>query len=128
MKKIVVAVGLAISISAPVLAQDALLGKYSGSYRQQVGSQGEKTAGITLEILSVEGGAVKGKAARSRLGSLDNCGGEYSLEGKVNGNELFLKSTSSSVGSGDCSMVLRLTVEGSKLAGTLNKGNVQFSK
>lgn len=127
MKKIVFSVGIFLVFSGPAFAQQTLVGKYSGSFVQTT-NRGDVTAGLTLEVLAVEGDTVKGKAARASVGNRDGCAGEFTVEGKVKGNELELKSTASSVGAGDCSMALRLTVDGNKLVGTMNQSRAQLSR
>jgi len=127
MKRIVVSVGLAILFSAPVLAQHALVGKYTGSFVQRTGT-GEYTPGLTLEILTVEGDTVKGTAVRGAAGSSRGCAGEYPVEGKLKGDTLELKATTKGGPSGDCQLTLKLTVEGTKLVGTLLKYPAQLSK
>ena len=127
MNKIVVSAGLAVFFSAPVLAQHALVGKYTGSFVQRTGS-GEYTPGLTLEILTVEGDTVKGKAVRGAAGSARGCAGEYPVEGKLKGDTLELKATEKGGPAGDCQLTLKLTVEGNKLVGTLLKYPAQLSK
>ena len=127
MKRIAVSAGLAILFSAPVLAQHALVGKYTGSFVQRTGT-GEYTPGLTLEILTVEGDTVKGTAVRGAAGSARGCAGEYPVEGKLKGDILELRATKKGGQAGDCQLTLRLTVEGSKLVGTLLKYPAQLSK
>ncbi len=127
MKKIVVAAGLAISFSTPVLAQHALVGKYSGSFAQTT-SQGELHPGLTLEILAVEGDIVKGTAVRMALGPSRGCAGEYPVEGKVKGDTLALRATKKGGPAGDCDLTLRLKAEGNKLVGTMLNYKVELSK
>jgi len=109
-----------------------LLGKYSGSFSSST-PRGEVTTGITLEILSVDGDAVAGKAIRAPAarGGRSPCAGEFPVEGKVRGDTLELKGTEKGIkamGAGDCEMALRLTVDGNKLVGTINNSKAQLSK
>jgi hypothetical protein len=46
----------------------------------------------------------------------------------IKGDELELRATRKGGPAGDCGMVLRLTVEGNKLVGTMNKLKAQLSK
>jgi len=49
----------------------------------------------------------------------------------VRGDTLELRATEKgikAIGAGDCEMTLRLTVDGDKLVGTINKSNAQLSK
>ena len=127
MKKIVVSVGVFLVFSGPVIAQQTLLGKYSGSFMQAT-SLGDVSTGLTLEILTVEGDTVKGKAVRMAEGTRVSCAGEYPVEGKVKGDALELIATEKGGPAGDCPMTFRLTVEGSKLVGTMNNFKTQLSK
>lgn len=126
MKSIAIAAISALLFSCPVLAQQTLLGKYSGSFSMQ-DNRGQIVTGVTLEILGVEGDTVSAKAVRERSIQRSPCAGEYRLEGKLKGNALALKSISGP-GSGDCNLTMRLTVDGNKLAGTINKWDAQLSK
>ena len=127
MKNIVIAAVLALLFSCPVLAQQTLLGKYSGSF-VLITKRGDVNAGLTLEILTVEGDTVKGKAVRMAEGTRVSCAGEYPVEGKVKGDALELIATEKGGPAGDCPMTFRLTVEGSKLVGTMNNFKTQLSK
>jgi hypothetical protein len=129
MKNIVIAAVSALLFSCPALAQQTLLGKYSGTF-SYIDHRGEVHTGISLEILSVDGDSVSAKAVRAS-GSLRGrsaCAGEYQLEGKVKGDALELRVTEKGGGAGDCGMTLRLTVDGNKLVGTVNKNKAQLSK
>ena len=93
MKNIVFSAGIVFMLSGPVFAQQTLLGKYSGSF-MQTASRGDINIGITLEILSVDGDIVTGKAIRSQGGAgRSSCHGEYPVEGKVKGDALSLRAT-----------------------------------
>lgn len=128
MKKTVLSAGLAILFSAPVLAQHALVGKYTGSFVQPTPSQGDLMPGITLEILSVEGDTVKGTAVRMTAAASRRCAGEYPVEGTLKGDTLELKATTKGGPAGDCDLTLRLKVEGNKLVGTVLKYKAQLSR
>jgi hypothetical protein len=128
MKNIVIAAVSALLFSCPVLAQQTLLGKYSGTY-SFVDFRGDVVTGISLEILGVDGDKVSAKAVRASGSQRGRspCVGEYQLEGKVKGDALVLKSITSPA-AGDCSLNMTLTVDGNRLVGTINKGNAQLSK
>ena len=133
MRRIVYSAGIAIMLSGPVFAQQTLLGKYTGTFVQTGGRGGESTTGIALEILSVDGDNVAGKAIRAPAarGGRSTCHGEYPVEGMVKGDTLELRGTEKgikAIGAGDCQMTLRLTVDGNKLVGTVNKSQAQLSK
>jgi hypothetical protein len=126
MKMNVLGVGLVIFFSGGVLGQQTLLGKYTGTYVQAI-SRGDVNQSLTLEITSVDGDTVKGKAVRTaqRQGA---CNGEYPVEGTVKGNDLNLKSLAKGGPAGDCNMALKLTVEGNKLVGMMNSFKTELSK
>ena len=129
--KVVAAMAFAVLVSvvAGVYAQDALPGRYTGTYAFLGGSK-ENTVRLTLVIASVEGGIVKGTATNEgSTGRKNPCGGDYPMEGKYEGNKLQLKSTEKGGRVGDCGLSLNLTVEGNKLVGTTGAGyKVQLSK
>ena len=127
MKRIVVAAGLAFTFSCPVFAQQALLGKYTGTYIAKI-SSGERAMGLTLEITAVDGDIVKGKAFRTAFVPRPPCNGNYPMEGKLKGDSLVLRATEKGGPLGDCTMTLRLTVEGDKLVGTMNGVKARLSK
>lgn len=125
MKNSLIAAVLTVLFSCPVLAQQALLGKYSGTFSTVSRVGGNKLhVGLTLELTSLEDGIAKGKAVR--MGQ--TCSGEYPVEGTVKGSALVLRSTGKGGPTGDCGMVLRLAAEGNKLVGTMNKLEAQLSK
>jgi len=132
LKNILIAAASALLFSCPVLAQQTLLGKYSGSFSSFT-NFGQVITGITLEILSVDGDKVSATAVRARGGAAGRspCAGEYPVEGTVKGDTLVLRATEKgvkAVGAGDCGLMLRLTVDGNKLVGTVNKNEAQLSK
>lgn len=128
MKNIVIAAVSAFLFSCPVLAQQTLLGKYSGTF-SFYGQAGQfVTTGISLEIVSVDGDTVSAKAVRAPARGRSPCAGEYQLEGKVKGDALVLKSIERGGSAGDCGLNVSLTVDGNKLVGTINKRDAQLSK
>ncbi len=127
MKNNVLGVGLILFFSVSVFAQEALVGKYSGAFTQPT-RNGDQQVGLTLEISSVEGGAVKGTAVRMAPPGRGGCRGEYPVEGTVKGNELTLKATEKGGPAGDCNVNLKLTVEGNKLVGTMGQFKTTLSK
>ena len=127
MNKIIIAVGSILVFSCPVFAQQTLLGKYSGSFMQRT-HRGDYSAGLTLEIVSLEGDTAKGKVWRSSATQRGSCAGEYPVEGTLKDNALILKSTEKGGHAADCGVNLKLTVEGSKLVGTMNNFKAELSK
>lgn len=120
--------GLVVTIgSTCVYAQQDLVGKYTGTYPQST-PRGEVSLGLTLEILAVEGDTVKGKAVRIAAGQAGRaCAGAYPVEGTLKGDALELKATEKGA-TGDCGMVLKLMVEGTKLVGTIGNARTQLSR
>jgi len=120
-------VGIAVLLSVgSAYAQDALMGKYSGTY-----SKGKNTSGLELEITSVSKGVVKGNLSRiahrgGQGGS--NCTGASTVEGPLKGDTLRLRAAEKTGASGDCNANLQVKVEGNKLVGTFNGMDAQLSK
>ena len=128
MKPVAAMVFAVLSVAASAYAQDALVGKYTGSYALAVRDK-EITVRLTLVIASVEDGVVKGTATTASSGSRPPCDGDYPMAGKYEGNKLQLHATQKGGRTGDCSLALNLTVEGNKLVGTTGTGSqVQLSK
>jgi hypothetical protein len=127
MKKNVLGMGLLLIFSGAVFGQQALEGKYSGHY-VFLGSRGEINHGLTLEIASTEGGAVKGTATRMATGARTPCNGKYAVEGTLKDNQLNLRSLEKGGAASDCNVNLRLTVEGNKLVGTLGSLKTELTR
>jgi hypothetical protein len=111
-------------------ALNAVLGNYSGSY-MGTSAQGDRLQGITVDITSIEGESVKGKAVRmeaSLPGWPAMCNGPYNLQGTLKGSVLDLHSIGKSGPAEDCSMALQLTVSGRKLLGTVDGYKAELSK
>jgi hypothetical protein len=90
-----------------------LIGRYSGSLMND-GSP----VGITLQILSVEEGAVTATASHST----GRCQGDYRMTGTVTNDSLRMRSTHSGGRYGDCSFGFRVSVQGTKLVGQTTSG------
>ena len=126
--KIVFGAVVILCLSSAVFAQQTIIGKYTGTFVTLTRS-GDRAQGLTLEIASVEGDIVKGKATRYPSGQAGlGCQGEYPVEGTLKANELILKSTEKGGRAADCGMNLNLNVEGNKLVGTVNKNKAELSK
>ena len=106
---------------------DNVRGRYTGSYSMMT-VFGERPVGVTLEITSIEGGKVGGKATRMQVQGVPACWGDYNLQGTLKGKSLVLRSTQKSGPAGDCDMALQLTVSGTKLTGTVDGYSAKFSK
>ncbi len=109
-----------------VFAQEALVGKYSGSWVYP-SNRGDVSGTLALEVTSVDGETVKGKATRAAQ-IYGGCDGEYPVAGTLKGNELTLRSTTKGGRARDCNLTARFTVEGNKLVGTLGQFKATLSK
>jgi predicted anti-sigma-YlaC factor YlaD len=120
--------------ATPPAARDRLpalnaVGNYRGNYLGTSG-RGEQVQGITLEITSIDGENVKGKAVRMEIplpGWPATCNGNYNLQGTLKGNALALHSIESGRVQG-CNLTLQLTLEGRKLTGTVDGYKAELSK
>jgi hypothetical protein len=124
-----VAFGSGLLIFAALsLAQENLVGKYSGNFMLWTPSRGIIPIGILLEISSAADGQVQGKAIRyadSRAGR--GCEGEYKVAGTYEGNKIEMKSEPGGPAK-DCFMRLHLVAEGRKLKGKMGTFDVELSK
>lgn len=113
---------VALAVSMDALAQNSLLGTYSGSQPLK----NNKTAGVRLVIDSVDNGIVKGTASRSQKGA---CNGDYPVEGTLKDDNLVMKAIEKNGGAGDCNFKLKVKVVGDKLVGTgINDNPIELSK
>ena len=80
--------------------------------------------GVDLEITSVEGNTVKGVARNYA----QNCGGEYQMAGKLDGNNLGMASAQSLGAAGDCKFGFRVVVEGTKMTGKIGNYDLTLNK
>lgn len=129
--KSTVAVGLLLlSYSACVLAQEALVGQYSGFYVSKTNTGVEERNPLTLEIKTTEDGKLQGTATRLFVGrnlrGAAKCKGDYVLEGTYQDNTIVL--TGPGGAAGDCRTTLRLVVEGDKLTGRMNEFRAELSR
>jgi serine/threonine protein kinase len=91
----------------------ALVGRYTGKLM----TDGSPVP-ITLQILSVENGAV---SATAKHGT-GRCEGDYRMTGTVHDDALRMRSTHSSGRYGDCSFGFKVSVQGTKLVGQTSAG------
>lgn len=108
---VVSVLAIAMGCNAPVFAQEALIGTYSGTLEGKTANS--QKIGVTLVIASVDGMVVKGTVTRHQKGA---CNGDYPMEGSIDGNTLVMKATQKS--DLDCNFKMNVKVEGSKLVGT----------
>ncbi|MGZ5120588.1 MAG: hypothetical protein ACXWCW_26820 [Burkholderiales bacterium] len=120
---------LAIALmSTAVVAQDNLVGKYSGRF-MTVNNRGDFPISLELTVLSVENGNVT--ATAHSYGR--QCGGDFPMRGTLEGDKLVLKAVKAGGRASDCDLALDLTVQGSKLSGGISgtassAHSVQLSK
>lgn len=104
------------------LAQESLLGKYTGSYERKT-NRGDQRYGVELTLGSIENGVVKGSVVRHGR----QCPGTYPIEGTIKDGAMNLRSGKGGTAD-DCSANLRLTVEGDKLKGTMGSTPIELSR
>ena len=123
--KTVIAISLVfLGYSTSLLAQQTLVGKYTGNFIQKT-VRGDESRGLTLEIASAENGKLKGTAVRVEKGT---CAGKYEVEGTYKENKVDVRSVGGGGAGGDCSLSLRLVAEGNKLTGTFGQRPVELSR
>jgi hypothetical protein len=87
---------------------------------------------LTLAIISVENGAIKGKGQRyvtNQAGlRVEGCVGEFPLVGRLKGNEVFLRAAEKFGPAGDCVFGLRGTVSGNKIQGKTGEFEVELTR
>ena len=111
-----------LAVSVPALAQNSLVGTYSGSQPLK----NNKTAGVRLVIDSVDNGVVKGTASRYQKGA---CNGDYPVEGTLKDDNLVMKAIEKGGSAGDCNFKLNVKVVGDRLVGTgINDNPIELSK
>jgi hypothetical protein len=124
MKTSTIAVGLVTALWGSVcFAQDALVGKYAGSFPVQT-NRGNIDVGVTVLIASVEDGKLKGTGTYHT----GPCAGDYPLEGIVKGNAVGLRGTAKGGRAGDCAFGFKGTAEGNRLVGSIGKYEVELRK
>ena len=113
------------ALSMCALAQENLVGKWSGTYLYTGSARAASgNVGVELEITSVENNVVQGVAKQlSRI-----CGGEYPLTGKLDGNNLGMISAKNLGPTGDCQFGFRVVVDGTKMTGKVGNYDLQLSK
>ena len=113
--------------TGPALAQQNLVGKYTGNFSMR--ERGSEVAvGLSVDIKSVEDNKVKAVAQQAGgAGAVTRqCAGNYELEGTLSGDKLTLRSTSAP--KPDCTMTLRLVADGNKLKGQIGSRDVELTK
>jgi hypothetical protein len=117
--KLTVAAVFVLSAGTAV-SQDSLVGKWQGSAEVQRGRGGGGAPLLTIN--TVENGVVKGTVT-----SYGRCGGDYPLEGRLEGDKLELKSTKAGRVQ-DCSIDYNLSFNGKRLVGTSSGVPISFQR
>ena len=128
MKRLALASFIAITVGhgTLTLAQDSLVGTYTGNYTVPGRYGNPVQVGVTLTIASVENGVVTGTASQSTGGP---CTGDYPMEGKYDGNKLVMKETAKGGKAGDCTFRFNVAQDGNNWVGTTGGGRaIQLSK
>ena len=114
-------------VTAIASAEELEPGKYVGHYQTTAFN-----VTVTLDIDSVEKGAVKGKGQRhvSNQGGLrvGGCAGDFQLVGRLKGNELFVRAAEKFGPAGDCIFGLRGTVSGNKIRGKTGEFDIELTR
>ena len=120
--KPIAAIALTSLLSLPAIgiAQDSLVGKYSASY-SSTGIQSTLQS-VSINITSVENGAVKATGYRSDVG----CRGEYQLEGTVKGNNIRLRGKGGPAG--DCVFGINGTIDGNAIVTKWGQQELRLTK
>ena len=119
-----IALGLVTALwGSACFAQDALVGKYAGSFPIQT-NRGNVDVGVTVVIASAEDGKLKGTGTYHA----GPCAGDYPLEGYVKGNAVGLRGTAKGGRAGDCAFGFKGTVEGNRLIGSIGKYEIELRK
>ena len=112
-------------------AQELTPGKYSGSYNPP--NFPNSLVSITLDIQSVDTGAVTGQGQRSvttqggtRL--RDGCIGGFPLKGTVKGGTVDISAAEKWGPAGDCLFRVRGTVSGDKIVGKIGQSDVELKR
>ena len=128
MKSLNFFVAAVLMVCGGAIAQDSLVGKYSGLFEVSTRDApgGVAMRYLKLDITSVEGGRVSGTVTPTYERS--SCKGTSPIEGTYKEKQLVLRMRQGGSTS-DCSLTLRLTVDGNKLTGTTGSGRrVDLSK
>ena len=122
--RVVVACGsMALLIAASALAEDAVVGKYSGSYS----AQSAVPVALSLDIKSADNGVIQGVGIRSVPRAGSSCNGEFAFKGTLKGDRINVVAEKFG-SSGDCTFRFNGTVSGNKLVGKVGQIDVELSK
>ena len=107
-----IAILAALAVTSAVIAQESIIGKYSGSYQTRSG----RHMLVTLDIKSVENGTVKGIGSLSTTNLKGGaCRGDYPFTGTLKDGQLDVRADEKGGPGGDCNFRVRATIEGDQL-------------
>jgi len=120
-------VALMLLFASLVHAEEStLVGRYTGTFQVQDNYTPNRTIGMTLVIQKASEGKVD---ASGQLHARGPCHTQFPMVGTLKGNQLQLETVRPEGKDSDCPIVLKLTVDGSKLVGTTGHGlSVRLSK
>ena len=95
--------------------ESSLVGRYTGTFQVQDNYTPNRTIGMTLVIQKASEGKVD---ASGQLHARGPCHTQFPMVGTLKGNQLQLETVRPEGKDSDCPIVLKLTVDGSKLVGT----------
>lgn len=98
--------------------ESSLLGRYTGTFQTQDNYTPNRMLGMTLVIDKVAEGRVE---ATGQVHARGPCFAQFPMVGALKGNELQLETVAPAGKESNCPMVLRMTVDGSRLEGTIGR-------
>ena len=100
--------------------ESSLVGRYTGTFQVQDNYTPNRPIGMTLVIQKASEGKVD---ASGQLHARGPCHTQFPMVGTLKGNQLQLETVRREGKDSDCPIVLKLTVDGSKLVGTTGHGS-----
>jgi hypothetical protein len=99
--------------------ESSIVGRYTGTFQVQDNYTPNRSIGMTLVIQKVTEGKVE---ATGQLHARGPCHTQFPMAGTLKGNELQLETVRRAGKDSDCPIVVQMTVDGSRLAGTSGRG------
>ena len=120
---------LALGFASFACAEESsIVGRYTGTFDAPGTQRQNVPVGLTLVIDKVVDRKIEATGQIHPLGAAQ-CVGEFPMAGVVNGKDLRLRNVKPFGRTNECNLVLRLTVDGSRLVGTTGGGRpVQLSR
>ena len=112
-------------------AQELAPGRYTGSYNPP--NFPNSLVSITLDIQSVENGAIAGQGQRSVTSQIgtrlrEGCIGGFPLKGTVKGDTVDISAAEKWGPAGDCLFRVRGTVSGDKILGKIGQSDIELKR